>query len=84
MRAEPFNLNWGDSVHAKLKATNVKGTSSYSSSGNGAILITNPDAPVSLAEVYAQRSESTLGLSWSEGAYDGESPVIDYRINMAE
>jgi hypothetical protein len=84
LRAEPFNLNWGDSVYAKLKATNVKGTSSFTSSGNGAILITNPDVPVSLTEVYAQRSESTLGLSWSEGLYDGESPLIDYRINMAE
>jgi hypothetical protein len=36
-----------------------------SDSGNGAIILTNPDAPVSIIEDYSERSATSLGLSWS-------------------
>lgn len=58
----PYNLDWGDSVYAKVAATNEKGTSSQSSSGNGAKIITYPDAPISLSEDVAVRTYYTLGL----------------------
>lgn len=49
LRSEPFNLAWGDSVYFKVTATNLVGTSGESQAGNGGILLTNPDAPLDLA-----------------------------------
>jgi hypothetical protein len=41
-----------------------------------------PDSPTSVAENQAQRSSSTIGLTWSDGASNGGLAVIDYRINQ--
>lgn len=38
LRTAPFNLEFGDSVHAKIIAVNVVGDSEYSESGNGALI----------------------------------------------
>ena len=46
--AAPFSLNWGSSVFATIQTINIVGNSDVSEPGNGAILITNPDAPVNL------------------------------------
>lgn len=48
LRQEPFNLIWGDSVWAKVTATNVYGDSVQSVEGNGAVIITYADAPLYL------------------------------------
>ena len=48
LRAEPFTLDWGDSVYYKMTATNAVGTSGESQAGNGGILLTNPDTPFDL------------------------------------
>ena len=48
LRADPFLLPWGSSIWARIIATNVNGDSSASSDGNGAIILTNPDAPYNL------------------------------------
>ena len=45
LRAEPFSLEWGTSVYAKIIAINIYGDSVISEPGNGAIIITNPDTP---------------------------------------
>jgi len=66
-----------------VKATNVVGDSSESTEGNGATLLTYPDAPVNLADDSATTSSTTIGLTWSAGAENGGSPVIDYRISYA-
>lgn len=50
LRAAPFSLDWGDALFAYVVATNVYGDSADSPAGNGAILITYPDAPVNLLE----------------------------------
>jgi hypothetical protein len=34
----PYNLQWGDSIYAKVTATNIVGTSDSSLPGNGAII----------------------------------------------
>lgn len=83
LRAAPYNLAVNDSVYAKVKANNVKGSSFDSLAGNGAHIIRVPDPPINLVEVYAQRTKSTLGITWQAPTYDGESPVIDYRVNIA-
>ena len=79
MRAAPFNLPWGASVWAKVAANNIKGTSE-SSAGNGAVIITKPDAPINLVEEVSLRTASKLGLQWNSGLEDGGTPIIDYRI----
>jgi hypothetical protein len=65
LRTAPFNLDWGDSVKVKIVATNSYGDSLVSELGGDAILVTTPGAPISVTEVYADRSKSTLALSWS-------------------
>jgi cellulose 1,4-beta-cellobiosidase len=70
-------------VFAKISATNEKGTSSQSSAGNGAVIITYPDAPTSLQENAAVRTYSTVGLTWTASATNGGTPVLDYRISYA-
>lgn len=80
LRASSYKLAWGASVYAKVSAINLYGVSVDSAVGNGAQILTIPDYPVSLAEVAAARSVSTLGISWSAGTNNGGSPVIDYRI----
>jgi len=83
LRVTPFNLDWGDSVFAKVYATNEYGDSLTSNSGNGAKITTTSDAPSNLAEVYASRTKSTLGLSWSAPIFKGGDVIIDYRISYA-
>ena len=74
-------MPWGSSVHAKVIATNIVNSSDMSNSGNGGIILTNPAAPVSLANNPLVTTASVIGLTWSAGAYNGGTPVIDYRIN---
>jgi hypothetical protein len=47
--ASPFNLQLGDSVYAKVSASNLVGPSEESSIGNGAIVVSTPSAPLSFA-----------------------------------
>jgi hypothetical protein len=83
LNTTPFNLAWGDSVYARVTAANIYGTSLVSNEGNGGIIIRIPDAPQSILEDEAQRSPTTLGLVWADGAEDGGLPILDYRINIA-
>ena len=84
LRASPYSLNWGTSVFAKVIATNSYGDSLESDAGNGAIITTTPDVPTDVAEVYAQRTKSTLGLSWVAPVFTGGDVIEDYRVNIAE
>jgi hypothetical protein len=63
-------------------ATNSYGDSNVSLKGNGAKILTYPDAPVFLSEDYQGRSATTLGLVWQEGQQNGGSPVIDYTVSF--
>jgi hypothetical protein len=83
LTSAPYSLQFGDSVIAKVIATNSKGSSTESSTGSGATIITVPDAPISLLEDTSQRTISDLGITWSDGASDGGSPIIDYRVSVA-
>jgi hypothetical protein len=82
LKAAPFSLDWGDSVYAKIVATNIKGNSLSSDAGNGAIIVTNPDPPTNLAENSADRSYTVIGLTWDE-PYNGGSTITEYRVNFA-
>lgn len=52
----PYNIQWGQSIWATVVATNVKGSSLVSDGGNGAVILTNPDAPILLINVPAVTS----------------------------
>jgi hypothetical protein len=84
LKAEPFSLDWGTSVFAKVVAVNQYGDSVESEAGNGAVITTTPDVPTNVAEVYEQRTKSTLGLSWVAPVFTGGAVIEDYRINIAE
>jgi hypothetical protein len=40
-----------------------------------------PDAPIDLQNNLAVTSDTTIGISWRDGASDGGASVIDYRIS---
>jgi len=40
-----------------------------------------PDAPVSLSNVPSITTAYQIGLTWTEGAYNGGSPVLDYKVS---
>lgn len=67
LRNSPFSLPWGSSVYAKVVAHNNYGDSSDSVPGNGAILMTYPDAPTTLTEEVASRSASSITFTWIDG-----------------
>jgi hypothetical protein len=47
------------------------------------MLMTEPDAPVSLTENIAQRSFTKVTFTWLDGASFNGSPIIDYTISVA-
>jgi hypothetical protein len=61
LTAAPYFLINGADVFVKVIATNSKGPAE-SLVGSGALIITKPDTPVSLAENVSERTVSTLGL----------------------
>ena len=81
LQASPFNLLWGASVYAKVIATNVVNSSDISLEGNGAVIVTNPDPPVSLTNIASVTSATRIGISWSAGVSNGGTQVLDYRIS---
>jgi hypothetical protein len=83
LRASPYLLAYGSSIYAKVIAINEKGSSVESNPGNGAIIITYPDAPTTLAEKTSSRTASTLGLSWVQATFNGGATVTDYQISMS-
>ena len=80
LRDSTYQLTWGSSITAKVVAYNFYGYSAESLEGNGAVILTYPDAPVNVAETVEARSASTITFTWSEGAANGGTPVEDYRV----
>jgi hypothetical protein len=60
----PYHLTWGSSVFAKVVAINIKGNFLISDEGNGAVILTVPDAPTELIDIPITTSSSQIGLSW--------------------
>ncbi len=51
LQAAPFSLPWGSSIYAKIIANNLVGSSVTSQVGNGAVILTKPDPPKSIANL---------------------------------
>lgn len=80
LRGLPYDLPWGASIKAYVTAQNNYGISDSSDIGNGAIILTNPDAPINFAEDFNSKSATQIGLTWDDGAANGGTTVNDYQI----
>jgi hypothetical protein len=80
----PFNLPWASSIYVKVLATNIYGSSEQSDAGNGGIIYALPDKPVNLQENLSERTYTTLGFSWQDGADPGGLPVLDYKVTITD
>jgi len=80
--AEPWLLQEGASIYAKISAINEIGESDHSPEGNGATLVLSyvPDAPFGLSRDQATTSTSQIGLLWQSPVSDNGQPIIDYRV----
>lgn len=80
LRASPYSHPWGASIYAKVVAINLVGESSESVEGNSAIILTQPDKPINVANDASVTNAQQIGLTWQEGAANGGATVEDYRI----
>ena len=81
INSSPFSQPWGSSIYVKVAASNLYGMSAYSTAGNGAIILTVPDAPVNVANNPLVTNTSRVGIVWSAGSSNGGTAVIDYRVS---
>jgi hypothetical protein len=76
-------LSPGTTYKFKVTARNSVGSSLES--GEVVILAAKtPDAPLNLLNVPAITTAYQIGLEWTEGVYNGGSPVIDYELSYTE
>ena len=64
LRASPFNLPWGSSIYAYVRAQNNYGVSDASSAGNGAVILRAPDVPTTVLEISELKTATSIALSW--------------------
>ncbi len=81
LQAAPYNLAWGASIYATVLAKNLVGSSAESAPGNGALIVTNPDPPISLASNAVITSASVIALTWTAPVVEGGTAVLDYRVS---
>jgi len=63
-----------------VTAINIMGSSIQSQSGNGAVILSIPTAPVNLLQDFMNSNAYVLAFTWSDGDSDGGTPIIDYRV----
>jgi hypothetical protein len=80
LRSDPFLLDWGEVVGARVSAINIKGESLKSDVGEGGTIADIPPAPINLAST-AVTSASVIGLSWEAAPTFSGLPVLDYGIS---
>ena len=74
-------LNPGTTYAFKVKARNTVGASEFSQPVS--ILAAKvPDAPINLANLPLVTTAYQVGISWSQGAYNGGKSVIDYTVSF--
>lgn len=76
----PYSLVEGEPIDVKIIATNSYGDSDYSDKGNGALTQLVPDAPINLTRDEVVTDAFIIKFSWSKGASEGGTPIIDYDV----
>lgn len=82
LNGEPWLIQWGELVKAKVIATNLYGDSPDSDLSSGQVMITRPDPPVNILEDITGRTQNSVAFTWADGASNGGATVLDYRIYM--
>jgi hypothetical protein len=77
-RQDPFNLAIGDHIYVKVIAVNAFGESINSNVGDGAEVLSVPDAPVNLINIVEVTNAEAIGFGWENGVSDGGTSIIDY------
>jgi hypothetical protein len=77
----PYNLPYGSSIHVRVTATNLIGSSTYGE-GNGAIILTVPTAPLAANDV-ARTTNTAITIAWPASQENGGTPILDYSISYA-
>jgi hypothetical protein len=80
LRSSPYSLVKGNSIYVKVISVNIYGDSVLSTVGNGAVIQYVPDAPVSLLNDPTTTTDTIIKITWSDGASDGGSSVLDYTV----
>jgi hypothetical protein len=81
LTAAPYSLLLGYKISSYVVAYNDYGLSQDSPVGSEGVIVLVPDAPVSPINNPAITTKSIIGFSWSDGASNGGTAVIDYRIS---
>jgi len=76
----PPNLIANTVYKFKVESRNAFGYSTTYSNEVSIRAAKIPDAPIGLSNVDQLTRSGVIGLTWTPGAYDGGSPVIDYSI----
>jgi hypothetical protein len=76
----PFEIQWGSSIYARVKAYNVIGESSFSVPGNDAVILSVPSAPTNIVNVPEVTSGFEIGLAWFAPTTTGGVEILDYRV----
>jgi hypothetical protein len=76
-------LSAGTTYVFKVQSRNSVGFSS-DSADLSVLAAKLPDAPINLVNDPATTTTYQVGLTWSDGAYNGGSPVIDYQVSFTE
>lgn len=64
LRTGVWAHDWGNHIYAKIEAINAVGASATSPDGNGALILTYPDAPVNLANDPSVTSTTQIKMTW--------------------
>lgn len=80
--APPFNLFWADQVQVRITAKNLIGYGP-AATGAGAYIFSQPDAPLNFAEDIANSNMYQTALTWEDGAINGGTEVLDFRISYS-
>lgn len=67
LRANPFDLDWGAEILARITAHNVYGPSTVSASGNGAVILSKPGTPINFAIDFSLKTATSISLVWEDG-----------------
>ena len=65
----------------KIESRNLFGYSLAQSNEVSVRAASTPDAPLNLANNVAVTAAGVVGLTWSAGAFNGGSPILDYRVS---
>lgn len=76
----PFDIPYGSSIYARVKAHNIVGSSEWSEVGNDAVILSVPSQPTNLVNVLENSDGFQIALRWFTPEHAGGVEVLDYRI----